>query len=189
MIRQFALQVAIFAGLTGPAISSDSDSRYAVEGPGRLACSEFNTLAPTDVVHRDVGVWLTGYMTAHHRLLPQTFDLSPWQTPETLLGMLAQYCEANPKQVVERGAQELVSYLAPKRVQKEALPLMQRSGDTVTLLYEEVLDGAAEALDAAGFPIGSGEAALADSVLQFQKQQGLPETGALDQPTLARLLR
>jgi hypothetical protein len=189
MIRQIALTTAACACLTGPVQAGDEDGRYAVEGPGRLSCGDFNALPPSDAVRRDLAVWLTGYFTAHNRLLPKTFDLTPWQTPATVLAMVAQYCEAHPDRIAERAAQELVSHLAELRIQAEAPVLMQRAGDQVTVLYEEVVKSATAALGAAGFAVGPSEDGFAQAVRRFQKNNGLPETGTLDQATLALLLQ
>jgi len=189
MIRTGTLAIAVCTGLSGPVLAADGEGRYAVEGPGRLTCADFNALEPDDPLRRDLAVWLSGYMTAHHRLLPETFDLTPWQNPATMLAMVAQYCQANPDRIAERAAQELVSFLAPRRIRTETPALMQRAGDQVTLLYQEVLDKAAAALGEAGFPVTAGEDGLANAVRGYQQREGLPETGALDQSTLARLLR
>ena len=184
-----AFIILVCTGLSGPVFAGDGEGRYAVEGPGRLSCADLTALPPDDPVRRDLAVWLSGYMTAHHRLLPETFDLTPWQTPNTLMAMVAQYCQANPSQITERAAQELVSFLAPHRVQTETPALVQRSGDQVTVLYQEVLDRAVAALAGAGFPVAAGADGLTQAVGQFQNREALPVTGALDQATLAILLK
>lgn len=189
MIRSGTFAVAVCTGLAGPVLAADEEGRYAVEGPGRLTCSDLTALEPADPMRRDLAVWMTGYLTAHHRLLSETFDLTPWQTPGTVLAMVEQYCTANPEAIAERAAQELVSHLGLQRVESETPVLMQRAGDQVTLLYEGVIESATAALAAQGFAAEPGEEGLAGAVRGFQRSEGLAETGALDQATLARLLR
>ncbi|SFR02048.1 peptidoglycan-binding domain-containing protein [Poseidonocella sedimentorum] len=161
---------------------------YAVEGPGRTSCAAFRAMDTAAPELRETAAWLTGYLTAHHRLMPEIFDLSPWQTPGITLGLIRQFCSAQPDASVERAAQELVRYLAPGALTEPSEFVAMRNGDQITVLYEAVLAQVRDALADAGIPPGTEDAELANALTAFQTARGLPVTGLPDQRTLATLL-
>ncbi len=163
---------------------------YMVEGPGRQVCSDFSTQDPTGDGRRLAAAWLTGYLTAHQRLIPDVFDLSAWQSPALLLSLLDQYCAANPDQIVELGAQELVGYLLPRALTEpaEAIAVENEDGQGV-LIYLPVMAHIREALAAQGHASGSDVSEIVAALRAYQASNGLEPTGLPDQPTLARLLQ
>ncbi|WP_300029101.1 peptidoglycan-binding domain-containing protein [uncultured Roseobacter sp.] len=189
MIRSILCATLLSAGVFSPAFAAGTDGSYAVEGPGSLTCDRVTALTAGSSDQRDLALWLSGYITAHNRLLPETFDLTPWQTPSTLLALMIQYCTANPGATAEVASQELIAYLMPDRLAETSQTVMQRTDEKVTVLYEQVLERAIAALTAAGTPVDPQTGDFAAAVRRFQKQSGLPETGAFDQATLALLLQ
>lgn len=162
---------------------------YVVEGPGKTKCVEFADYPKGDARVGNLAAWLSGYMTAHHRLSDDIFDLTPWQTPSVLLGLLAQYCAANPDSMVEEGAQDLVDYLYPRAMRSASDVVAMRKGDEMVLLYETVLKQVRVALWDAGYARGGSEKALAEDLAAYQAAEGLKVTGLPDQATIARLLK
>ena len=163
---------------------------YVVEGPGRAACSTYVDQDPAGDARRLTAAWLTGYLTAHHRLIPDVFDLSAWQSPAVLLSLLTQYCAANPDQIVEKGAQELVGYLLPRALTEpaEVIAFETPEGQGV-LIYVPVVAQLRTALTEAGHPSGPDVPDIIAALRAYQEASGLDSTGLPDQPTLARLLQ
>ncbi|WP_136635398.1 peptidoglycan-binding domain-containing protein [Pseudooceanicola onchidii] len=186
MIR--SLVTLAFCALATHAGAVDQNDRYAVKGPGKLKCGTFAALDPTHEHVRDAGVWLTGYFTAHNRLLRETYDLLPWQTPGTVLALAAQYCRAHPEAQLNDAAAELVGYMASRRVTEEAPGVVLRSGGSVTVVYAPIVEDIRDALREAGQDLGPDAEDLEAALKLYQQAQDLPVTGIPDQPTLLKLL-
>jgi len=154
-----------------------------------MACSEFSGLDPASEDARGVAAWLTGYMTAHQRLMPDIFDLTPWQTVPVLLSLLRQYCAANGEAKVEEGAQQLVAYLRPGALTEPAKVVAVGSGKNVVLLYVPVVAEVRKKLAEAGHPAGPSMEDMAEALRSYQAEKNLPQTGVPDQQTLATLMK
>ncbi len=193
-MRAPVLALAVLAGaalpLAAAAQTAAAASPYVVEGPGRTGCADLAAQEPGTEARRLTAAWLTGYLTAHHRLMPEVFDLSAWQSPALMLALVDQYCAAHPDAFVERAAQELVAYLLPRALTEPAEVVSVEHDGRMTLLYLPVLAQIAERLTAEGHPpAGPGPADLPPALLAYQAAAGLDPTGLPDQDTLARLLR
>lgn len=185
-----AVFTALMLSLPQPAMAENHAMRdYVVEGPGRMTCADLNDAeagAPRIIA---VSSWLNGYLTAHNRLSNDIFDLTPWQTPPILMSLLAQYCGANPDQIVERGAQELVAYLAPNALREPSEVVAVGQGSDVVLLYVRTVADIRQRLSEEGFPPAVSMESLVEAIAAFQEQNGLPVTGLPSSNTLALLLR
>lgn len=182
-----AISVALAFSLGGAALAQSKP--YVVEGPGRMVCEDVSRTASSDPKVQAVSIWLTGYLTAHNRLIEKVFDLTPWQTQPVLMSLLLQYCKANPQHVVEKGAQELVAYLIPNALQKEAEVVAVGSGSDVVLLYLPVVANIRDKLKLEGYLPGTSMESLLQSIKAFQTKNGLSATGLPDQKTLTLLLK
>ncbi|TDL89070.1 hypothetical protein [Meridianimarinicoccus aquatilis] len=169
--------------------ASAQEMPYVVEGPGRASCAAFTEWEPEGLQRQLSAAWLTGYLTAHNRFMPDIFDLTAWQSPGLLLGLLEQYCAAHPEEIVERGAQELIAYLLPRALTDEADLVTLQNDGSVVFVYRPVLAQVRAALAAAGYAPGSGETGLSDALAAYQMAEQLEQTGLPDQPTLSRLLQ
>jgi hypothetical protein len=185
--RSILAGAVLAASAASTLIAADGNGSYAVEGPGRMTCADFAALSPDEPRARDVAVWLSGYMTAHNRLLTGTFDLTPWQTPGTLTGLLAQFCADNGDEVVETGATELVNYLADGRLRDRADAVAVKHDGKVTMIYAPLLAEVHARLAATGYP-SEGPDKLPEALQGYQKANGLTPTGLPDQPTLLKLM-
>lgn len=154
-----------------------------------MACSDFSKIEPAGDGARGVASWLTGYMTAHQRLMPDTFDLTPWQTVPVLLSLLRQFCAANGEKNVEAGAQQLVGYLRANALKEPAEVVSVGNGKNLVLLYVPVVAEVRRKLGEAGHPAGPSIEDLTAALRDYQADKGLPETGLPDQRTLATLLQ
>lgn len=186
----FACLIAAGAVLGQPAaVLAEKTNSYAIDGPGAMRCADFVKSFDKPKVQRDVAIWTSGYLTAHQRLIPKVYDLTPWQTPGVLLGLLKQFCTDRPQARIERGVAELVGYLLPRALKApEKVVAVGTDGSTV-LLYVSVVKQVRERLGQDGFAAGPSLADLAKSLADWQKAHGLPATGLADQPTLVKLLK
>lgn len=190
--RHALLGAALWAALFVPAAgyAADSTGQFMAEGPGRQTCAAvFDAGAGDGEKTRLTAAWLTGYLSALNQVLPDTFDLTPWQTPATILTYVKRYCDANPQSTMSSASQYLVNFLRPNRL-TTATPLVSLGvGTRKVVLYDEVVARARKALGVAGFAAGPSLEDLAATVRAYQTAQGLAVTGILNQQTLARLLR
>lgn len=186
MVRSLVTVLTLWAIAT-QAGAVDQNDRYAVKGPGNLNCGTFADLDPGHEHVRDVGVWMAGYFTAYNRLIRDTYDMLPWQTPGTLLALAAQYCRANPEAKLNDAAVELVTYMSPRRMTEEAPGVVLRSGDSVTVLYAPIVQEVHDALTAAGLEVGPDAEDLEAALKAYQTAQGIPVSGIPDQATLLKL--
>ena len=153
-----------------------------------MACSDYAALEDADSKRRDVASWLTGYLTAHNRLVSETYDFSAWQSPATASALLAQYCAANPDDIVEAAAQALINYLSESRLTSFSETVSQGSGSKITILYTEVIQRSIRRLRSLGYTVEASQEGLSLAIRKYQLDVDLPLTGLLDQPTLGRLL-
>lgn len=185
------LRAALLAAvLAGPVAAADEDGRYALEGPGRIDCARYVAIA--EAGGRDLDVlasWTLGYLSAHNRVLPQTFDLTPWQDAATVMRLVGQFCTANPGRSFEDGLQELIAYLARSRLTRDSETVAVGAGGKATVLYRDTLEQVRSRLGEAGYPPGNTAESLALALRSFQRAEGLPDSGLPDQATLAILLK
>lgn len=187
-VKRFLCTLAFGLGAATLAPAADKSGVFAQEGPGRLSCEDAFALDPNGQNTRIVAAWLTGFLTAHNALLPDTFDLTPWQGPDTLMALLNQYCSAHPKRSVTDGTLHLVQYLKQGQLDEAAKMVVLGTEGARIALYDVVVADARHRLNNAGFPSGPTLDNLSDAVAAYQKSLGLQVTGVLDQATLRHLL-
>jgi hypothetical protein len=186
--RKAALFLVFATTITAPAHSADKEGRYALEGPGRINCAAMSEIDISSDQMKLVAAWTLGYMSAHNRVTPDTFDLTPWQNIESVIGLSRQFCASNPEATYEAALQQLMRFLAPKRLQEADNMVRIGDGELQGVVYTSTLAAAREKLDAKGYGTPVDEAALALALKKFQTDSALPATGILDQATLLKLL-
>lgn len=187
--RMVALLSAFFLVNAGGLSAADQGRDYALEGPGRMSCATYaDTVKAGGEDLKLISSWALGYLTAHNRLMEMTFDLTPWQTPETIMRLMTQFCSERPEATFEAGMQYLIAYLEPQRMQAEA-PLVKIGTDGKTvILYKTTLSAARRKLIELGYAPITDDETLAAAVRDFQSKEGLRISGLLDQPTLIKLI-
>ncbi|MEP4195016.1 MAG: peptidoglycan-binding domain-containing protein [Aliishimia sp.] len=186
--------IALFLGmlinvLPVTSFAADKGGSYALEGPGRVSCRAFAEIDASSDQMKLLAAWTLGYLSAHNRILSDTYDLTPWQNIESVLGLTRQYCLSNGEATYEESLQELMRFLAPDRLQA-AEPIVQiGSGPLQAVVYGSTIKEVRQILEREGYALPKNDEALATTLQKFQRNNALPETGILDQATLLVLFR
>lgn len=183
---------ALLASATG-AQGADADGHFAIKDAGAQTCGKFLT-AWTEGT-KDVGQyagWIAGYVTAINQQQDGLYDLTPWQTTETLLGMTRSVCGQVPEETRFLDAfAGLIKRISPTRLTAKSELEGVRRGDQAAIIYKVILAEARIRLARAGHPSGDPNAPFDDvasnAFLAFQQAEGLPTTGLPDQQTLFAL--
>ncbi|WP_340108834.1 peptidoglycan-binding domain-containing protein [Pikeienuella sp. HZG-20] len=188
-----AAAAAAFCIFGGAAHAADADGAFAIKDAGAQTCGAF--LKAWDEGNRDLAQyagWLSGYLTGLNQFTDGAYDLAPWQSTETLLGMTRSACGQVPEETRFLDAfARLIQQMAPMALSASSKLEGVRRGGRGFAIYSAVLDAAKRRLAAEGFAPGPVEAEFdqtaSDAFLAFQKARGLEETGLPDQKTLFEL--
>ena len=174
--------------LAGPAVAQSG----AVEGPGGQPCRALTTAqSDSPETFGAYGVFISGFLMAANAYEEDTFDLTPWQTPDVMLAQVARFCAANPDQPIGGAIAAYLQYLRPDRLQEPSEVVEATNGQETVRLYAAVVDRIRERLEADGRLEAGGtgfDGAVSEALLAFQRERGLAETGVPDPATLIALL-
>jgi hypothetical protein len=192
-------QIALAAVLTAlwvaqPALAENDSKQFAVEGSGRLTCTDF-VAARSDrnsaEYQRFIG-FVEGYLSAANRYESNTFDLTPWHNAAAFDLILDAHCRAHGEDTIVSVVQRMVTGFRPVRVAQFSELLEVGDGQYHAYVYETVLRRAQAALRIHGHYTGAEDgrysASLRDAFLEFQRKSDLEPTGVPDPATLWTLL-
>lgn len=170
-----------------------TEHQFAVEGAGRASCATYTEARKSNPPQaaRYLG-FIEGYLTAANRYEPNTFDLTPWHTPEALALIVDQHCKQAASDGLAMVAQRLVVAMMPHRLASESELVEVREGDKSVLVYEKIIRRAQNQLARRG--LFAGERDGKDSqefraaVTRFQQLAKLDQSGVPDVATLWVLL-
>lgn len=177
-----------------------SATPYGVKGAGASDCTRFvKAVANKDKSElSSYAGWIDGYITALNMSRADTFDLAPWQSSETLLSALHNFCQqaATGKKVdvpFHVATQMMTRSLYAERLQSTTSAVIARQRDKGVVVYQYVLDQLRDKLEQQGLLVRgrAGEAfddKTALAISAFQQREGLMQSGLPDQGTLALLL-
>ena len=186
-------------GMVGVALAAlathaaDPANQFSVKGVGTLDCRKFLEAGEQQGENFLLFAgYLGGYLTAWNQLSTDTFDIQPWQTTETLLGMLDNYCRKHPDTNFAVATTRLVQVLEPDKLTLGS-KLVEIPGDQGKLsIYAETLRRIQHKLQALdlhkGAINGRFDAPTREALKKFQQANELPASGLPDQRTLYRLL-
>jgi hypothetical protein len=184
-----SLFIAILAGAR-PGLAADDAGNFAVKGFGLRSCSDFVA------ARRNPGgaylafrSWLNGYATAYNQISPGTYDIGGKAQLENWLAWIDRYCQANARTPFVLAATALTVVLYEQRAQ-----VMQgKPGQAVAAANADSVRAIQQALKTRGFYKGAIDGSFGPgtraALAAYQKAKGMSETGQLDAPTLASLLR
>lgn len=184
---------AAFCFFTGPAHAADASGSFAIKDAGAQTCGAF--LKAWDEGNRDLvqyAGWISGYLTGLNQFTDGAYDLAPWQSTETLLGMTRSACGQLPEETRFLDAfQRLIQQMAGMALSASSELEGVRRGTRGFAIYKDVLEAAKRRLAVEGFDPGPIEAEFdqtaSNAFLAFQKTRDLEETGLPDQKTLFEL--
>ncbi|ANK79459.1 MAG: hypothetical protein TEF_00650 [Rhizobiales bacterium NRL2] len=97
-MKRTAIAIASAAALAAaatPATAADGQGRFAVKGAGQVSCQKFIQMRQNKD-SREYAMtqgWIQGYLTASNRHMPDTFDLTPWQSTELIATLIEESCQ------------------------------------------------------------------------------------------------
>ena len=194
-LRTIIAAASAALALAGPASAVDAEGRFAIEGGGLQTCGDFETAMRWRT--RDVsafGGWLEGYLTALNQSYADVYDLTPWQTTESLLSLLRSVCRQMPDDArVAAGVDRMVAVLLPQALRDESPVVAVPAADGEAFaMYVAVLDRIGAGLRSRGHDVvqrtGHFGEDTREGLRAVQAAAGLPATGLPDQRTLFVLL-
>lgn len=182
------------AACSKPAAAADKTGQFAIKGGGLQSCQKFNEAVSNKTA--DVSAyagWIEGYLTGQNQRLPGVFDVTPWQTTQTMLGAMASYCSSLPPDTRFIDAFDgLLRIMLPSHLSESSQIKSLRVRERTFTVYESTVVMVHNRLRELGFDIPSDAApwgtVVEDAVISFQKENGLKPTGLPDQQTLMQLL-
>jgi hypothetical protein len=186
MMSKTLFCAAIVAAQTSVASAADEQGRYAAGYPATMSCTD---LASAEIDSREIAVvagFADGWLAAHAKFTPDTFDFTPWQTIEYVLAQLRAYCTARPDDVLMTALTQLTRFLEPDVLTRGAEAEMVSNGDQVVMLHPDVIDRIQSKLRTLGYADESAEEPMT-GLRAFQKNESLPQSGLPDQRTLQAL--
>lgn len=193
-MRLFLCLILIFPCLIpGTVCAVDDNNLYAVDGIGALACQKYVEAKDRKLSsYLQFGGWIEGYFTASNKFLANTYDLSSWQTTETLATILYTECSKNPKASFVSVVDQLTYQLQHFSLKEKSTIITARYGKFTTKLPQKTLLDAQKKLVSLGYlheePNGKYNKNTAAALMTYQKQKNIPKTGLPDQYTLWNLL-
>ncbi|WP_169052603.1 HdeA/HdeB family chaperone [Pseudooceanicola onchidii] len=190
MIRNIAslLLIGGAMSLSAPAMAQTA----AVEGAGAMMCADLIKARDTQDQDRYSAAahWVLGYLTAASGYSEDTFDLTPWQTPDIIMAQISQFCGQNPDKPLVQATVTYVNYLKPQRLTEPEQLVELRQGTAALTVYASVLTQVQEKLVALGrleaVPEGFDQP-TAEAIRTLQGEAKLPETGLPDGRTILHL--
>lgn len=177
-----------------PVMAQESVKQFAVEGAGRLSCSDFlraRSDKTSGEYQRIIG-FTEGYLTGANRYEQGTFDLTPWHNAAAFDLILESHCSQNADDTLASVVQRMVTGFRPIRVAQFSQLLEVGDGQNRTYVYEAILRRAQAALQVRGLYSGPEDgrftAELRKAFLDFQGKSDLSPTGVPDPATLWMLL-
>lgn len=174
--------------------AADAEGRFAIKGGGAFDCATY--VAETDKGEHNAfmfGGWVYGYITGSNQHMPDTFDLAPWETLDTLTGYLVGYCRANPRASLAQAVFQLVQAMKDDRLVSASAPERVGRGDRQVIIYPEVVRRLQQKLLDAGHlstqPSGEFDKATSDALMVWQRANGLEPSGVPDQQSLHAMFR
>ncbi|MDX1654208.1 MAG: peptidoglycan-binding protein, partial [Candidatus Competibacteraceae bacterium] len=119
---------------------ADPEGNFAVKGAGLATCEAFlKERENKSNYYFMFGGWLDGYVTAVNQLVPETFDIAPWESTDALAALIENHCRRNPEDNFFMVANALAGTLMRDRLQQSSEPVEASVGDQKVMLYKSVM--------------------------------------------------
>ncbi len=189
----FKYLCALSISLGSTAAAADKSGEFAIKGAGLQGCSTF--VQAFDNRSEDLPLyygWADGFVTGMNQFRANTFDAAPWQTTETLVGLVRELCAAqtSDQRVVDVFSALLRDFRPLALTEKSSVQAV-RVEDRTVVIYEAVVLRVEAVLAQEGFEPGEIDGqfdeASAQAVRAFQAEQSITVSGVPDQKTLFAL--
>jgi hypothetical protein len=194
MSRARSIFVALAVLYAPGALAADENSKFALKGAGFLPCQVFSAERERKSnTYYLIAGWVEGYISAHNRNVPDTFDITSFESTELLLSVMQSHCKANPNDRLYPVLNSMLAQLHPDRLQKESPRVEITEGKRKAVLYEETIRRIQGELTRRGLykgPLDGRYTEATNAALKaFQSDVKFQTTGFPDQATLWRLMR
>ena len=175
----------VAAATAAPASAHDSNGLFAVKGVGALKCAAY--IRAAEAGNKELAQYsgyLAGYVSAYNEHQPETFDLLPWQSMETLMLIMLRRCRQLPDKSFGVAVTEMARFFEGHKLEKLAERVRLGDGKNTVELFEPVVADVRAALEKRGYATDD----LYASLRQFRLDQDLPPAANNMQMALLRLL-
>ncbi len=192
-----ATLVALYLSFTSTNITAAAldNNQFSIKGVGNFPCHKFiNDMKETGSTSAFMyGGWAYGYLTGENRYSKETFDLTPWESLETLTGYLHAYCIKNPSHTYGVAVLTMADALRADRLVKPSPPIDLETEHGKVRVYLATLIRAQKKLYDGGYFTGKPDGAYGPqtraAIEKYQSNKKLTVNGLLDQATLYSLFR
>ncbi len=191
-IKLFYLITLLF--LSSHTLAMDAKNSFAIKGAGSQTCQRF--LQENERKSKEMMLfagWIDGYITGLNLKTKETFDFSPWQSTQLLVGSLLVYCQKHPDIKFFNAVSMMVKALDKQKLSNSSNIVEIKSADKVVYLYKEIVQRfqkkLAELNEYKGESNGEFDEATKQALISFQNKKKLEETGLPDQKTLFYLFQ
>lgn len=191
---KYYMMILLFVLFHSETYAIDKNGKFAVKGVGNTSCVKFRSAITTNDSQKYLYAgWLNGYITAQNQHWPETFDVSSWETVETLSNYVYHYCEKNPNLSYFQASTQMLNELFDDRVREyvgaQEVPL---NGTSINV-YKQVVVNVQKALSERGLYTGPVNGNLSNelhqAILAFNKTNNIDSKDYFDQRMLHALFR
>lgn len=191
-VRELLCMLAVLASCS--AAAADNQGKFALKGAGLLPCGVFTSeRASGSQAYYLIGGWIEGYVSAHNKLLPNTYDITSFEGSELLLKIVDSHCLSNPQDKLHGVVDGIIAKLATKKLTDYGPKLKIAEGDRVASLYRHTVKQMQQRLTELELYKGPVNGVFSDAtqaaLIAYQSDIRYEATGFPDQATLWRLLR
>lgn len=185
---------ALLASLTTGALAADAKGQFAMKGAGFLTCQIYIAeREKRSEVYYLIAGWIEGFVSAHNRYVPDTFDITSFESTEMLLTVIHSHCKDHLEDRMFPVVNSMLNQLQADRIKSETELMTVTSGERKAPIYVETVRRIQENLKKRGLYKGAVDGkytnATEAAVMAFQSDVGLEKTGFPDQVTLWKLFR
>ena len=176
------------------AYAVDKNGKFAIKGVGNTSCAEFVDHTKNDRSQKLLFAgWINGYLTAQNQHLKDNFDVTSWESIETIGNYLVSHCKKHPKLSFFQAVTLLVNEIYEERIPEFKGANSIEKGVKGEQVYAQVVARVQQILKDKGQYDGKVNGkineALSKAVTAYKKDHGLTANGELDQRVLFKLFR
>lgn len=192
--RGLSVAVCALALQATAAFAADDAGKFAMKGAGFLPCQVYVSERDrrSDIYYM-IGGWIEGYVSAHNKYVPDTYDVMSFESLELVLAVMEKHCRSHPEDRLYEVVTAIIENFDAQRLERESPRIRIEEGERKALLYRETISRMQAKLASLGLYQGPVDGRFTDAtrsaLMAFQSDIEFEPTGFPDQTTLWRLLR